>query len=112
MMMTRKISAVLLSISTDPTYCSADRDPTQMPGFIIQSLLNSITMQIRQLKLLSTSLQEATPNVRDEMVNVARLVKEAGKYFGSEAAMEQYSINPKFAGNKAFIEARFVADTL
>ncbi|KAF3005130.1 hypothetical protein E8E13_010303 [Curvularia kusanoi] len=91
---------------------SADQDPTQMPGFMIQSLLDSIRIQIRQLKLLSTSLQEATPDVGIEMVNVARLVEEAGKFFGSEATMKKYSVYPKYAGKKAFVEARFVADTL
>jgi len=66
-------------------------------------------MQIRHLKLLSPSLQEATPDVGDEMVKVAKLVKEAGRFFGSEAALERYSIDPKLAGNMAFVEARFAA---
>lgn len=63
-------------------------------------------MHIRQLKLLAPSLQEATPDVGDEMVKIARLVKEAGKFFGSEAALERYSIDPDLAGNMAFIAAR------
>ncbi|KAF2630157.1 hypothetical protein BU25DRAFT_446954 [Macroventuria anomochaeta] len=84
-------------------------DPTEAPGFVIHSLLHSIGMQIRHLKLLSPSLQEATPDLQDEMVNVTRLVKEAGKFFGSDAALRQYSIDPKFAGHKAFVEARYSA---
>lgn len=110
-MMIGKSSSVRSPI-LDLTICSANQDPTQTPGFVIQSLLKSIGMQIRHLKLLSTSLQEATPDVGDEMVNVARLVKEAGKYFGSEAALKRYSIDPKFAGQKAISEARFAADAL
>lgn len=110
-MMIGKSSSVRSPI-LDLTSCSADQDSTQTPGFVIQSLLKSIGMQIRHLKLLSTSLQEATPDVGDEMVNVARLVKEAGKYFGSEVALKRYSIDPKFAGQKAFSEARFAADAL
>lgn len=79
---------------------------------MIHSLLRSVGVQIRQLKLLSASLQEATPDVEDEMKNVARLVKEAGKFFGSDAALVRYSIDPKFAGQKAFVEARSAADTM
>ena len=112
MMMTGEFPPVKLIGNSYLTICSADQDPTETPGFVIQSLLSSIGMQIRHLKLLSTSLQEATPDVGDEMVNVARLVKEAGKYFGSEAALKRYSIDPKFAGKKALSEARFTADAL
>jgi hypothetical protein len=76
---------------------------------VIRSLLHSIEVQIRHLKLLSPSLQEATPDAEAEMIKVAKLVKDAGKFFGSEAALKQYSIDPKFAGRKAFIEARYKA---
>lgn len=66
------------------------QDPTETPGFVINLLLQSIDTQLRHLKLLSTSLQEATPDVGDEMRKVARLVKETGKKFGSETAVEEY----------------------
>lgn len=94
------------------TTCSSCQDPTESAGFVIQSLLHSIGVQIRHLKLLSTSLQEATPDVEDEMLNVTRLVKEAGKFFGSDSALERYSIDPKFAGEKAFAEARFATSNM
>ncbi|KAJ8114857.1 hypothetical protein OPT61_g3374 [Boeremia exigua] len=86
-----------------------DVDPTKAPGFVISSLLHSVGVQMRQLKLLSPSLQEATPDVEDEMRNVARLVQETGKYFGSDAALARYPVDPKFAGNAALVEARFAA---
>jgi hypothetical protein len=43
------------------------------------------------------------------MINVARLVKETGKFFGSDAALELYSIDLRFAGRKALVEARSTA---
>ena len=73
---------------------------------MITSLLQSIEMQIRHLKLLSPSLREATADAEADMIKVAKLVKEAGELFGSEAALVQHSIDPKFAGRKAFVEAR------
>jgi hypothetical protein len=84
-------------------------DPTESPGFVIQSLLHSIKTQIQNLRLLSPSLQEATPDAEEEMINVARLVKEAGKYFGSDDALKLFSIDSKYAGRKAFEEARYAA---
>ncbi|KAJ4990745.1 hypothetical protein SVAN01_03754 [Stagonosporopsis vannaccii] len=85
------------------------QDPTESLGFVINSLLQSVAMQVRQLKLLSPSLQEATPDVGDEMVKVAKLVKEPGNMFGSEAALKRYSSDPKLAADVAFVEARFAA---
>ena len=81
-------------------------DPTETLGFVINLLLHSIEVQIQTLKRLSRSLQEATPNARDEVVNVTRLVEETAQYFGSDAALKHHSIDPKFAGRKALDEAR------
>lgn len=108
-MMTMMLCECLLRSWLQESSLTNDRDPTKTPGFVVNSLLQSIDLQIRQLKLMSASLQEATPDVEDEMRNVARLVKEAGKFFGSEAALERFSIDPKFAGNQAFVEARYAA---
>lgn len=84
-------------------------DPTETPGFVIHSLLHSIEVQIQTLKRLFRSVQEATPDARDEVVNVTRLVEETTQFFGSDAALKVYSIDLRFAGRKALEEARFGA---
>lgn len=84
-------------------------DPTETPGFVIHSMLHSIEVQIQTLKRLSRSLQEATPDARDEVVNVTRLVEETAQYFGSDTALKLYSIDLIFAGRKALDEARHTA---
>lgn len=84
-------------------------DPTETPGFVIHTLLHSIEVQIQTLKRLSRSLQEATPNAREEVVNVTRLVEETAQYFGSDAALRCHVIDSTFAGRKALEEARQTA---
>ncbi|KAL6709478.1 hypothetical protein ACN47E_001413 [Coniothyrium glycines] len=84
-------------------------DPTESLGFIIQSSLHSIELQLQGLKRLSRSLQEATPDAKDEVVAVSKLVEEVAKYFGSQEALDKYSIDEKFAGGKALEEARYAS---
>jgi hypothetical protein len=55
---------------------SSGLDPTETPSFIIHSSLHSIELQTQNLKRLSRSLQEATPDAKEEVVAVARLVEE------------------------------------
>jgi hypothetical protein len=43
------------------------------------------------------------------LIGVSRLVEETAKYFGSDAALNQYSIDARFAGRKALVEARYTA---
>ena len=84
-------------------------DPTEAPGFVIHSLLHSIELQIQTLKRLSRPLQEATPDAKNEVVNVARLVEKTAQYFGSDVALKFYSIDPRFAGRQALDEAHFTS---
>ena len=72
-------------------------------------MLHSIEVQIQTLKRLTRSLQEATPGAREELIGVTRLVEETAKYFGSDAALKQHSIDARFAGRKALDEARYTA---
>jgi hypothetical protein len=76
-------------------------------GFIIHSSLHSIGLQIQNLKRLSRTLQEATPDAKEEVVAVAKLVAETVKYFGSQEALNRYSIDEKFSGRKGLEEARY-----
>jgi hypothetical protein len=58
---------------------------------------------------LTRSLQDATPDAREEVAAVASLVGEVGRYFGSDAAMQQYVVEKKFSGRRALEEARYAA---
>lgn len=84
-------------------------DPTESLGFIIQSSLHSIELQIQTLKRLSRSLQEASPDAKDEVVRVGALVEEVARYFGEQEALDRYGIDGRFAGGKALSEARYTA---
>ncbi|KAH8724563.1 hypothetical protein GQ44DRAFT_827244 [Phaeosphaeriaceae sp. PMI808] len=83
-----------------------EQDLTESLGYIIDSGLHSIKLQIQNLKRLTRSLQEATPDARDEVVAVASLVKETEKYFGSEEALNRYCVDRKYGGRRALEEAR------
>lgn len=82
---------------------------TESLGFIIQSHLNSIQLQIQTLKRLTRSLQEATPDAKEEVIAVSSLVREVERFFGSPESLDRYPIDPKFAGKKALEEARYAA---
>jgi hypothetical protein len=82
-------------------------DPTDTLSFIIHSSLHSTELQIQNLKRLSRTLQEATPDARDEVIAVATLVAETVKYFGSQDTLSRYSINEKIPGRKGLEEARY-----
>lgn len=58
---------------------------------------------------MTRSLQEATPSAREEMISVSRLVEDTAKYFGSDTAIRQHSIDTSLAGRKALDEARYAA---
>ncbi|KAF1844035.1 uncharacterized protein K460DRAFT_342946 [Cucurbitaria berberidis CBS 394.84] len=88
-----------------------EADATETIGFIIHSSLQSIELQIQTLKRLSRSLQEASPDAKDEVVGVASLVEEIAQYFGSQDALDRYAVDTKFAGGKALDEARYAAAT-
>ncbi|PSN62464.1 hypothetical protein BS50DRAFT_603180 [Corynespora cassiicola Philippines] len=82
-------------------------DVTESKGFLIEHQLNSIQFQMKTLKRLTRPLQEATIDGEDEVVAVEKLVDEVGKYFGSEEALRQYSIDSKYAGKTALREAKY-----
>ena len=86
---------------------SSVNDVTESKGFLIEHQLNSIQFQMKTLKRLTRPLQEATIDGEDEVVAVEKLVDEVGKYFGSEEALRQYSIDPKYAGKTALREAKY-----
>jgi hypothetical protein len=88
------------SISDEP-------DPTETLSYIIHSSLQSIELQIQKLKRLSRTLQEATPDAKDEVMAVARLVTETAEYFGSKEALQRYAINENIPGRKGLEEARY-----
>lgn len=93
-------SSHLLTISSDEPH------HIETLSFVIHSCLHSIELQIQNLKLLSRTLQEATPDAREEVEAVSRLVAETVKYFGSQDALRRYSIDERFSGRKALEEAR------
>jgi hypothetical protein len=76
-------------------------------SFVIHNSLHSIELQIQNLKRLSRTLQEVTPDAEDEVNAVARLVAETVDYFGSQEALSRLSINEKIAGRKGLEEARY-----
>jgi hypothetical protein len=86
-----------------------EQDLTESLGYIIDASLRSIRLQIKSLKRLIRSLQEITPQGRDEMVAMASLLGEVERYFGSEAALDRISVDKKFAGRRALAEARYAA---
>ncbi|KAH7401319.1 hypothetical protein BKA66DRAFT_405717 [Pyrenochaeta sp. MPI-SDFR-AT-0127] len=88
---------------------SNETDPTETPGFIIRSCLHSIDVQIGTLKRMSRSLQEATPDAKEEVIAIDSLVEEIVQYFGSQDALDRYAIDARFAGGKALDEARYTA---
>jgi hypothetical protein len=85
----------------------SESDPTEALSFIIHSSLHGIELQIQNLKRLTRTLQEATPDAKEEVVAVAKLVAETVKYFGSQEALDRYRIDNKFAGRKGLEEARY-----
>ena len=68
-------------------------------------------LNIHTLGRLTRSLQEASPDAKDEVVAVERLVGEVADFFGSTEALTRLSIDPVFAGRKALEEARYAAKT-
>jgi hypothetical protein len=78
-------------------------------GYVINAGLHSIKLQIQNLKRLTRSLQEATPDAREEVAAVAALVGDVGRYFGSEAALQRYAVDKKYSGRRALEEARDAA---
>ena len=68
---------------------SCDLDPTETLSFDIHSSLHSIELQIQNLKRLSRTLQEATPDAKSEVMAIAGLVAETVKYFGSQEALSR-----------------------
>ncbi|KAL5121154.1 hypothetical protein ACEQ8H_001006 [Pleosporales sp. CAS-2024a] len=86
---------------------NAEPDATDSMGYIITASLHSIQLQMKNLKRLTRSLQEATPDARDEVRAVASLVNEVAQYFGSEAAERRYPVDTKFSGRRALEEARY-----
>jgi hypothetical protein len=93
---------------TSTDRCRTAQDPTESLGYIIDASLHSIRLQIKGLKRLTRSLQEVTPEGREEAVAVASLVEEAGRYFGSDAALDRYPVEKKYSGRRALEEARYM----
>jgi hypothetical protein len=90
-------------------YNRSERDPTESIGYIINASLHSIKLQIQNLKRLTRSLQEATPDAREEVAAVSSRVAEVMKYFGSDDALNRYAVDKKFSGRRALEEARYAA---
>jgi hypothetical protein len=86
-----------------------EKDVTESLGYIIQSGLDSIKLQSQSLKRLTRSLQEATPDAREEVEAVALLVEEVARYFGTDEALKRYPVDQRFAGRRALEEANEVA---
>jgi hypothetical protein len=86
-----------------------EQDPTESIGYIINASLHSINLQIKNLKRLIRSLQEATPEAREEVLAVSSRVAEITKYFGSELALDRYAVDKKYSGRRALEEARYAA---
>ncbi|KAF2177904.1 hypothetical protein K469DRAFT_742329 [Zopfia rhizophila CBS 207.26] len=95
--------------SNDEHDDESTKDVTESLGFVIQSQLDGITIQIQTLSRLTRSLQEATPDAGPEVLAVNNLVGEVDKFFGSAEALKEYAIDTKFAGKKALEEARYTA---
>ncbi len=68
-------------------------------------------LQIQTLKRLTRSLQEASPDAKDEVVAIESLVDEVSLYFGSREALERYAVEDRTfkAGGKALAEVRGTA---
>ena len=92
--------------------CRSEKDITETLGYSIQASLNSIRLQIQTLSRLTRSLQEAIPDACDEVEGVERLVRDVGKYFGTEDALNRYHIDERFAGKKALDEAKAAAGSV
>lgn len=58
---------------------------------------------------MTRSLQEATPDAKEEVIAVNSLVEEIAQYFGSQDALDRYAIDARFTGGKALDEARYTA---
>lgn len=86
-----------------------EKDPTESIGYAITASLQSIRLQIKNLKRLTRSLQDVTPDAMQEVAAVSALVGDVGRYFGSEAAIEHYAVDKKFSGRRALEEARYAA---
>jgi hypothetical protein len=85
------------------------KDVTRSLGFIIQAHLHGISYQMQTLSRLTRSLQEATPDAKDEVIAVGDLVIEVDKFFGSHNTLDRYSRDSNLAGGKALDEARYIA---
>ncbi|KAG9192316.1 hypothetical protein G6011_11050 [Alternaria panax] len=83
-----------------------EADPTETLVSIIYFSLRSIELQIQNLKRLSRTLQEATPDAKDEVMAVGRLLAETVEYFGSQEALSRYLINEKISGGRGLEEGR------
>lgn len=80
---------------------------TESLGFVIQSHLHGIQLNIQTLGRLTRSLQEASAASKDEVVAVEKLVGEVDEFFGSTEALRRHSIDTRFAGRKALEEAQY-----
>jgi hypothetical protein len=89
--------------------CRSKPDPTESIAYIINASLHSINLQIKNLKRLTRSLQDATPDAREEVLAVSSRVAEVTKYFGSELALDRYAVDKKYSGRRALDEARYAA---
>jgi hypothetical protein len=105
--MSSKHSHLASVTHTDST--RSEQDPTESIGYIIKASLHSIKLQIQNLKRLTRSLQEATPDAKDEVKAVSSLVTEVDRFFGSEAALDRNLVDQKFSGRRALEEARYAA---
>ncbi|CBX98371.1 hypothetical protein LEMA_P097800.1 [Plenodomus lingam JN3] len=84
-------------------------DLTDSLAFIIHSCLQSIELQLRTLKRLSRSLQEATPDAREEVIAITKLVHQTAQHFGSQTALMESRIDSRFNGRRALDESRYAA---
>ena len=94
---------------------NSNRSEQELPdtlGYIIDSGLHSIEVQLKSLKRLTRPLQDATPDAREEVEAVASLIAEARRYFGTTEASERYHVDRKYAGRRALEESEACCGTL
>ncbi|KAF2031868.1 hypothetical protein EK21DRAFT_110534 [Setomelanomma holmii] len=97
------------AIFEDTPETRTEREPIESLGYIIDSSLHSIRLQIKGLKRLTRALQDATPDAKQEFTAVSARVDDVVRFFGSEGATRRYPVDSKFVGRRALEEVKVAA---
>ena len=62
---------------------------------------------MQTLARMTRSLQEATPDAKDEVVAIGNLVADTDRLFGSPDALGKHPIDPRFTVQEVMNEARY-----